>query len=76
MTRGELVDTSESKIIIVTLLVWAFSLVGWLDTGLVSASTSADITKLAQFSNQFGIAIITTVFTTYFTLRRVFIRKL
>ncbi len=76
LTRKELTDTSESKVIVATLLIWAFSLVGWMDTGLISTSSSSGVTILSQFSNQFGVAIISTAFATFFIFRRVFIRKL
>ena len=65
-------DDSESKIAIALLLVWAFSIVGWLDTGIISSSTNTNIQTLAQFSNQFGIAILSTGAGTYFILRRIF----
>ncbi|KKL04487.1 hypothetical protein LCGC14_2615560, partial [marine sediment metagenome] len=76
LTRKEITDTSESKVIVATLLIWAFSLVGWLDTGLISSSSSSGITTLSQFSNQFGVAIVSSAFATFFIFRRVFIRKL
>ena len=65
-------DDSESKIAIALLLVWAFSIVGWLDTGIIFSSTNTNIQTLAQFSNQFGIAILSTGAGTYFILRRIF----
>lgn len=65
-------DDSESKIAIALLLVWALSIVGWLNTGIISASGSSNIQNLAQFSNQFGIAILSTGAGLYFILRRVF----
>ena len=76
LTRKEITDTSESKVIVATLLIWAFSLVGWLDTGLISTSSSSGITRLSQFSNQFGISIISSAFAFFFIFRRIFIRKL
>ncbi|KKK69668.1 hypothetical protein LCGC14_2931700, partial [marine sediment metagenome] len=48
------------------------SIVGWLDTGIISSSGSSNVQALAQFSNQFGIAILSTGAGTYFILRRVF----
>ncbi len=65
-------DDSESKIAITLLLVWAFSIVGWLDTGIISSSGSSNIQALSQFSNQFGIAILSTGAGAYFILRRIF----
>ena len=76
LTRSETIDTSESKVIVTTLLIWAFSLVGWLDTGLVTATDSTGINRLAQLSSQFGIAIISTGVASFFVLRRVFIRRI
>jgi len=75
LTRREVIDTSESKVIVATLLIWAFSLVGWLDTGLVSSTDSTGINRLSQLSNQFGIAIVSSGIAVFFILRRVFIRR-
>ncbi len=71
MTTGEITDTAESKIAAVTLLVWIFSFLGWLDNPVVVAQTG-----LAQFSQQFGIAILTTFGASYFVMRRLFIRRI
>lgn len=75
MARGETFDSSESKIMVLLLLVWMFSLFGWLDTGLSSGTGSAQ-TVLSQFGNQYGIAILTSIIGTFFILRRVFIRRI
>lgn len=72
----EVTDTSESKILVFTLLIWGFSFVGWLDTGLIVNSSQSGIQRLGQFSNQFGIAILSSVFAAYFVLRRLFIRRI
>ena len=76
LTTREITDTSESKIIVITLLIWAFSLVGWLDTGILVPDSGEQINQIAQSSNQFGIAILTTIFTVFFISRRVFIRRI
>ncbi len=60
----------EVKMVVGILIVWAFSIVGWLDTGIAISSTSTDINTLSQFSNQYGIAIVSTVAAAYFILRR------
>lgn len=73
MTAGEVIDTSESKIIVSLLLIWAFSIVGWLDTNIVISSASNQLNTLAQLSNQFGIAILTTSAGLFFILRRIFV---
>jgi hypothetical protein len=62
----------EVKMAVAILIVWAFSIVGWLDTGIAINSTSANINSLSQFSNQYGIAIVSTVAAAYFILRRAF----
>ncbi len=62
----------EIKMAAVTALVWAFSIVGWLDTGIVLTTASGQINLLAQFSNQYGLAILTTIGASYFILRRMF----
>ncbi len=75
LTTREITDTSESKIIVITLLIWAFSLVGWLDTGIFVPDSGQTLNDLTRSTNQFGIAILTTIFTVFFISRRVFIRK-
>ena len=62
----------EVKMAVGILIVWAFSIVGWLDTGIALTSSSSNINNLTQFSNQYGIAIVSTVAAAYFILRRVF----
>jgi len=71
MSAGEITDTSESKIAAVVILVWIFSFVGWLNNPAVTTQTG-----LAQFSRQYGIAILTTAAGSFFVLRRVFIRRI
>lgn len=71
MSIGEITDTSESKIIVGILLIWIFSLVGWLNTGLLPASEHA----LSEFGNQYGIAILSTAAGAFFIFRRLFIIK-
>ena len=76
MSSKEIIDTSESKVIVGILLIWGFSLVGWLDTGLIVNSAEENINTLGQLSNQFGIAILSTAVGVFFIFRRVFIRKI
>jgi hypothetical protein len=71
MSREEGID-EEIKMVVGILIVWAFSIVGWLDTGIVVTTTSTNINNLTQFSSQYGIAIVSTVAAAYFILRRVF----
>lgn len=70
MTSTEVTDSSESKIGVALLMVWAFSIVGWLDTGLATSSV------LSQFSNQYGVAILGSCAGFFFIFRRVFIRRI
>ncbi|HEC39514.1 hypothetical protein LCGC14_0538350 [marine sediment metagenome] len=74
MSVGQILETSESKISVLLLLVWAFSIVGWLDTGLAVTTTNTGINRLGEFSNQFGIAILMTGAAIIFIFRRLFIR--
>ncbi len=76
MTAGEITDTSESKIAVSILMIWVFSLVGWLDTGIIVATTDVGVNSLGQFSNQYGIAMLTTAGGMFFILRRLFIRRI
>ena len=76
MTKNELTDTSESKVLVSTLLIWAFSIVGWLDTGIVVNNANSGINQISQYSNQYGIAILTTIGSVFFISRRIFIRRI
>ncbi len=71
MSAGEITDTSESKIGVTILIIWMFSLVGWLNNPLVVAETG-----IAEFSRQYGVAILSTAAGSFFVLRRVFIRRI
>ena len=73
MTTGETFDTSESKIGVALLLIWAFSIVGWLTIpGPPVVSANEAITELARFSNQYGIAILSSGAGIFFIARRIF----
>jgi len=71
MSTNETLDTSESKIIVVFLLIWAFSFIGWLDTGIVVDSGSAN--TLGQLSSKYGIAILSSGIAVFMIFRRIFI---
>lgn len=72
MSGTQVIESSESKVIVTILLIWAFSIVGWLDTGLAVDTSTIGINNLSQFSNQFGIAILTTGAGVFFIFRRIF----
>jgi hypothetical protein len=72
MTTGEVIDTSESKVAVATLMIWAWSFVGWLDTGVIINSANANVSALTQMSNQYGIAILSTGVGIFFIIRRIF----
>lgn len=67
MSTGEITDTSESKVLVVLLLIWAFSFVGWLDNPSAISNT-----PISQFAKQYGIAILSTAAGIFFVLRRLF----
>lgn len=71
MSSTETVDTSESKVAVTVLLIWAFSVVGWLNTG-VPVTDSGGFVALSQYGNQYGIAILSTGLATFFMGRRLF----
>ena len=71
LTAGQITDTSESQIAVLVILIWIFSLVGWLENPLVVSQTG-----IAQFSKQYGIAILTTTGAAFFILRRLLIRRI
>lgn len=71
MSSTETIDTSESKVAVTVLLIWAFSVVGWLNTG-VPVTDSGGFVVLSQYGNQYGIAILSTGLATFFMGRRLF----
>jgi len=71
MSSNEVIETSESKVIVVTLILWAFSIVGWLN----NPSTTSEV-GISQFSRQYGIAILSTMLALFLILRRLFIRRI
>lgn len=71
LSSNELIDTSESKILVVVLAVWIFSMFGWLDTGIGIASNNDSVNKLGQYSSKYGIAILTSCIGAYFLFRRI-----
>ncbi len=62
----------EVKMAVLIIMVWIFSVVGWLDTGIVVSTSSSNINSLTQFGSQYGIAILSTITAAYFILRRIF----
>lgn len=70
LSNSEIIDSSESKIGAGVLLIWIYSSFGWLNTGFYIHSTNKSINILGSLSNQYGIAIILTIFGTYFILRK------
>lgn len=73
MTSGETFDTSESKIAVSLLLIWAFSIVGWFTIpGPAVVNANATLATLSQFSNQYGIAILSSGAGVFFIFRRIF----
>lgn len=71
MSASEVIDTSESKLAVAVLLVWAFSVIGWLNTG-IPITDSGGFVVLSQFSNQYGIAMVSTGAALFFMGRRIF----
>lgn len=67
MSAGEVVETSESKVIVIVLLIWVFSLVGWLDNPAVVSNTG-----IAEFARQYGLAMLSTAGGILFIFRRIF----
>jgi len=67
MSYNETLDTSESKIIVSIMIIWAWSLVGWLNNPAIVSDSG-----LAQFSKQYGIAILSTFGGSIFILRKLF----
>ena len=72
LSKLQMQDSQEIIIGVITLLIWAFSLVGWLNTGIIVSSSNTALQSLGELSNQYGIAILTTGVAVYFILRRIF----
>jgi len=68
MSSGNILDNSESKVMVILGVLWAFSIVGWLNNPVIVGSTG-----IAQFGKQYGIAIISTAAGSVFVFRRVFV---
>ncbi len=68
MSSNELADNNESKIAVIVLLIWAFSVIGWLNNPAAVSTTG-----IAQYARQYGIAILSTAGAVFFFIRRIFI---
>ncbi len=69
LSAGDIVDSAENRILVGVLLVWAFSIVGWLDTGLVVTSAQPAINTLGEYSSKYGIAILSSAAGAFFVVR-------
>ncbi len=65
MSSNELADNNESKVAVIITLIWIFSIIGWLDNPAVVSQTG-----IAQFGKQYGIAILSSVASVVFFMRR------
>lgn len=74
ISYNDIVESSESKVAVALLLIWAFSLVGWLDIGLASqnSSNSEVFNMLSNLANSYIIAIFSTIIGLGFIIRRLF----
>ncbi len=70
MSTEETIDTTENKLIVAALILWAFSTVGWMDTGIVPVTTTGNLSALTTLANQFGIAFLFSVFAASYVGRR------
>ena len=68
MSSNELADNNESKIAVIVLMIWGFSAIGWLNNPAVVSTTG-----IAQYSKQYGIAILSTAGSLFFFIRRIFV---
>ncbi len=71
MSSQDLVDTSESKVIVGVLMIWFFSIVGWLDNPAIVSTTG-----LSVYAKQYGLAILSSFAGFFFIARRLFIRRI
>ncbi len=66
LSKFEVIDTGESKIGVGILILWAYSVVGWLTMNIsvvdpAYALTNSNIYALQQNVNQYGLALIATL---------------
>ena len=64
--------TKDIIIVVVgVLIIWFFSIVGWLDNNAISGTT-----VLSQYAKQYGLAILLSFLGFFFIARRLFIRRI
>jgi hypothetical protein len=71
LSGTEIIERPESQILVTILLIWVFSFVGWLDTGLIIDHPNQTVNILSTFSNKYGIAIVSSCFAAWAVLRKV-----
>jgi len=69
---NSLQEPDETTILVLIGTLWFFSIIGWLDTGLVVHSTNTNIIKLTEFSSQYGIAILLSTLGIPLVIKRLF----
>ena len=68
---GTSVEDDEVKMVVIAGIIWFYSVLDWLNTGLSSlATSSSSINDLTILAGQYGVAIISTVPAAYFIFRR------
>jgi len=67
MSSTEVIDTSESKVAAVVMIIWIFSILGWLINPSVVGATG-----LSASASQYGIAILATIGGAVFIFRDIF----
>lgn len=71
ISRTEFIDNTDDKILVIIMVVWAFSFVGWLDTG-ITVNATGSVGTLAALAGKYGIAIVTSAVGGALLLRRIF----
>lgn len=71
LSYGEVLETTDSKIMVIILMVWFLSIIGWFDTGLAITSSSERINELSATGGKYGIAIVTSLIGGALILRRI-----
>lgn len=70
LSRGEIIDTTESKMIVLMIIVWIFSFIGWLDVGLNPFSPSHKLFNGAELAGKYLIFTLTAVGVVALNIKR------
>lgn len=62
LNATEITDSAESNVMVIVLVLWVFSILEWINLPLPTSVGTGRISTLSQFSSQYGIAILASIF--------------